>query len=328
METVRISGTDLEVSRIGLGTWAIGGAAWGGTDEQESIRTIHEAIDHGVTLLDTAPAYGQGRSEEIIGRALAEHPRGRDIVVATKVGLDWTTGGLKRNSRPERLRKELEDSLRRLRRDRIDVYQVHWPDPSVPFDETARVLDDFRRQGKLRAIGVSNFSPEQMDAFRKGGPLHTAQPPYNLFERDSEIDVLPYCRQHGITTFTYGAICRGLLSGRMSLETTFAKGEIRRIDPKFQPPRFAQYLAAVAGLDEFAQERLGRRVIHLALRWVLDQPGVGVALWGARHPGQLEPLKGALGWHLDEVELRHIDQIVLEHVKDPVGAEFMAPPMQ
>ncbi|MGA9525664.1 MAG: aldo/keto reductase [Myxococcaceae bacterium] len=328
METVRISGTDLEVSRIGLGTWAIGGAAWGGTDEQESIRTIHEAIDHGVTLLDTAPAYGQGRSEEIIGRALAEHPRGRDIVVATKVGLDWTTGGLKRNSRPERLRKELEDSLRRLRRDRIDVYQVHWPDPSVPFDETARVLDDFRRQGKLRAIGVSNFSPEQMDAFRKGGPLHTAQPPYNLFERDSEIDVLPYCRQHGITTFTYGAICRGLLSGRMSLETTFAKGEIRRIDPKFQPPRFAQYLAAVAGLDEFAQERLGRRVIHLALRWVLDQPGVGVALWGARHPGQLEPLKGALGWHLDEVELRHIDQIILEHVKDPVGAEFMAPPMQ
>ncbi len=328
METVRISGTDLEMSRIGLGTWAIGGGAWGGTDEQESIRTIHEAIDHGVTLVDTAPAYGQGRSEEIIGRALAEHPKGRDIVVATKFGLDWTSGGLKRNSRPERLRQELEDSLRRLRRDCIDVYQVHWPDPSVPFEETARVLDGFRQQGKIRAVGVSNFSPEQMDAFRRGGPLHTAQPPYNLFEREAEVDVLPYGRQHGITTLTYGAICRGLLAGKMTAETTFGEGEIRRIDPKFQAPRFAQYLAAVAALDAFAQERLGRRVIHLALRWVLDQPGVGVALWGARHPGQLEPLKSALGWKLDEVELRHIDQIVQEKVKDPIGAEFMAPPMQ
>jgi aryl-alcohol dehydrogenase-like predicted oxidoreductase len=328
METVRISGTELDVSRIGLGTWAIGGAAWGGTDEQESIRTIHEAIDHGVTLIDTAPAYGQGRSEEIVGRALAEHPKGRDVVVATKVGLDWTTGGLKRNSRPERLRQELEDSLRRLRRDCIDVYQVHWPDSSVPFEETARVLDGFRGDGKIRAIGVSNFSPEQMDAFRRGGPLHTAQPPYNLFEREAEGEVLPYCRQHGITTLTYGAICRGLLSGRMTAETRFAEGEIRRIDPKFQPPRFEQYLAAVAALDTFAQERYQRRVIHLALRWVLDQPGVGVALWGARHPGQLEPLRGALGWSLDEVELRDLDRIVRENVRDPVGAEFMAPPMQ
>ncbi len=180
--------------------------------------------------------------------------------------------------------------------------------------------------GKIGAIGVSNFSPAQMDALRELSPLHVAQPPYNLFERGVDADVLPYCQDNGVATLTYGAICRGLLSGRMGEDTTFAEGDLRSVDPKFQKPRFAQYLAAVARLDALAKERFGKSVIHLALRWVLDQPGVSVALWGARKPGQLAPIDGALGWRLDEETFAEIDRIVAEEVTDPVGPEFMAPP--
>src|SRR5271156_3265524 len=144
--------------------------------------------------------------------------------------------------------------------------------------------------GRIRAIGVSNFSIEQMERFRKVAPLHSLQPPYNLFERGIEKDVLPYCREHDIAVLGYGALCRGLLSGRMQPDTSFTGDDLRRTDPKFQPPRFQQYLAAVDQLDSFARENYGKRVIHLALRWTLDRLGVSAALWGARHPGQLDPV--------------------------------------
>ena len=194
MELVEIPGTSLKASPVALGTWAIGGWMWGGTDEAEAIRTIHEAVDHGVTLIDTAPVYGFGRSEEIVGKALAERGLRKRITIATKVGLDWKDGKPFRNASKARIHKEIEDSLRRLRTDVIDLYQVHWPDPKVPIEETAAAMADLLRAGKIRAIGVSNFSRAQMDAFRKVAPLHTAQPPYNLFERAIERDVLPYCR--------------------------------------------------------------------------------------------------------------------------------------
>ena len=182
------------------------------------------------------------------------------------------------------------------------------------------------KQGKIRAIGVSNFSPEQMNEFALIAPIHAAQPPYNLFEREIEKDVLPYCAWEGIAVLAYGAICRGLLSGRMNPETKFEGDDLRKTDPKFQSPRFAQYLDAVQRLDRFARENYGKRVIHLALRWVLDQPGVATALWGARHPGQLDPIGDVMGWALDGSALREIDRIIRDTVKDPVGPEFMAPP--
>ena len=325
MEHVEIEGTDLKLSRIGLGTWAIGGAMWGGTDAKASIRTIHAALERGISLIDTAPAYGGGTSEELVGEALSAPGLRDKAVVATKVGLEWE-GGIRRNSSPARVRQELEDSLRRLRTDHIDIYQVHWPDTAVPFEETAEVLRKAFDEGKIRAIGVSNFTPEQMERFRSVAPLHTVQPPYNLFEREAEADVLPYCQRRNITTLTYGAICRGLLSGRMRPDTPFPEGDLRRVDPKFQPPRFAQYLAAVERLDQLAQQRHGRRVIHLALRWVLDQPGVGAALWGARRPDQLAPVDDVLGWRLDDEDRAEVERILRECIPEPVGAEFMAPP--
>ena len=326
MEYVKIPGTSLSPSRIGLGTWAMGGWMWGGTDDERSIRTICAALDRGITLIDTAPAYGQGRSEEIVGRAL-QRWGGRDrVVLATKVGLEWGSNGeVARNASRGRVMSEITDSLRRLRTEYIDIYQVHWPDPLVPIEETAEALRRLHQEGRIRAIGVSNYSPEQMDVFRQVAPLHTAQPPYNLLEREAEEKVLPYCQWHGIATLTYGALCRGLLSGRMGPDTRFGGDDLRRTDPKFRPPRYAQYLRTVAALERVARQWYARGVLALAVRWVLDQPGVSVALWGARSPEQLRPLDEVVGWSLDADAQRAIGEILRDTVTDPVGPEFMAP---
>jgi aryl-alcohol dehydrogenase-like predicted oxidoreductase len=326
MEFVTISGTSLKASRIGLGTWAMGGWMWGGSDEEESVRTIRAALDKGINLIDTAPVYGFGHSEEIVGRAIEESGKRDQVVLATKVGLEWRDGSVFRNSSRERILSEIEDSLRRLRTSYIDIYQIHWPDPLVPIEETAETMSLLFRQGKIRAIGVSNYSPQQMEQFRAAAPLHTDQPPYNLFERQIERDVLPFALQDGVSTLTYGSLCRGLLSGRMKPDTQFVGDDLRRVDPKFQPPRYAQYLQAVERLDHFARQNYGKPVLDLAIRWTLDQPGVSVALWGARHPEQLAPVDNAVGWKLGAGTLRTIDQIVREAVTDPVGPEFMAPP--
>ena len=324
-ETLRIPGIDTPVSRIGLGTWAIGGWMWGGTDEARSIKTIRGAVHGGINLIDTAPVYGFGRSEEIVGKAL-EGIRDQ-AVIATKVALEWPDEQVRRNASAARIRQEVEDSLRRLRTDRIDLYQVHWPDPQVAHEETARELERLRQEGKILAIGVSNYSPEQLEAFRQFANLSTVQPPYNLFERAIEADVLPYAQRHGLVVLAYGALCRGLLSGRMNAETRFDGDDLRQGDPKFQSPRFAQYLAAVEALTAFARERHGKSVLALAVRWILDQ-GPTIALWGARKPEQLQGLDEAFGWQLSTEDLAAIDAILAEHVKDPVGPEFMAPPLR
>jgi aryl-alcohol dehydrogenase-like predicted oxidoreductase len=324
MEYVHIGTSSLTFSRVALGTWAIGGWMWGGTDEAESIATIRAAIEQGINVIDTAPAYGFGRSEEIVGKALAEGRLRSKVNIATKVGLEWHDEKVFRNAGRKRIFDELYASLRRLRTDHIDLYQVHWPDPAVPVEETADAMRTLYDLGRIRAIGVSNFSIEQMERFRKVAPLHSLQPPYNLFERGIEKDVLPYCREHGIAVLGYGALCRGLLSGRMQHDTRFTGDDLRRTDPKFQPPRFQQYIAAVDRLDRLANE-FSKSVIHLAVRWMLDQ-GAATALWGARHPAQLAPVGDVMGWSLDAAARQEIERILHETVTDPVGPEFMAPP--
>ena len=323
-ESVGIPGTALQVSRVALGTWAMGGWMWGGTDERNSVATIRAALDQGINLIDTAPVYGFGVSEETVGKAVAAKGLRSRAVIATKVGLEWRDGKVYRNATRDRIMQEIDQSLRRLRTDYIDIYQVHWPDPLVPIEETAEAMRMLHDQGKIRAIGASNFSVAQMERFRQVAPLHVLQPPYNLFERAIESDILPYCRANNIATLGYGALCRGLLSGRMRAETAFEGDDLRRIDPKFQPPRFPQYLDAVRQLDQFAQDRFLRRVIHLAVRWMLDQ-GISVALWGARRPDQLQATVGVAGWSLDEASRAKIDSILNDTIKDPVGPEFMAP---
>ncbi len=324
MEQISIGNSGLTTSRVGLGTWAIGGWMWGGTDEARSIATIRAAVEQGITLIDTAPVYGFGRSEEIVGKALAGGLRD-SVTIATKVGIAWRDGKPYRDGSRQRVVREIEDSLRRLRTDAIDLYQVHWPDLQTPLEETALALEDLLRQGKIRAIGVSNFSPRQMESFRAVATLDAVQPPYNLFEREIEADVLPYAATSGLTVLSYGALCRGLLSGRMRADTTFDEGDLRRVDPKFQGARFHHYLAAVEQLATLARERFDRSVLALAVRWVLDQ-GPTIALWGARSPEQLRAVREIEGWRIDDATKRDIDSILQRNTLDSVSPTFMAPP--
>ncbi|WP_340695001.1 aldo/keto reductase [Hydrogenobacter thermophilus] len=328
VEYVSIPQTGIKVSRIGIGTWAIGGWMWGGTDTVNSIKALLRAFDMGLNLVDTAPVYGFGLSEEIVGKAIKEYGKRDKVVIATKVGLEWTPDGkVCRNASKGRIFKELEESLKRLRTDYIDIYQVHWPDPKVPFEETAEAMLKLYEDGKIRAIGVSNYSPKQMDVFKSIAPLHVCQPPYNLFERDIEKDVLPYCEREGILMLFYGAICRGLLSGKINKKTMFEGDDLRKIDPKFQEPLFSQYLSTVEELDKFARERYSKRVIHLAVRWLLDKSQLGVALWGIRRSQQLDDIPAVFGWRITSQDMQLIDEILKSHIKQAVGPEFMAPPV-
>jgi aryl-alcohol dehydrogenase-like predicted oxidoreductase len=324
METINIGGLSLAASRIGLGTWAIGGWMWGGSNAREAVRTIQTAVDQEINLIDTAPIYGFGRSEELVGRALETGGRRSRTIIATKVGIEWIDGGIYRNSSPKRIRQEVEDSLRRLRTDYIDLYQVHWPDPAVPIEETANEMGKLLVEGKIRAIGVSNFSVEQIARFEAIAPIHAVQPPYNLFERAAEKSIIPYAESRGMAVLAYGSLCRGLLTGTITSATSFPADDLRAKDPKFQQPRLGQYLSAVGEFEKLARSRYAKSVLALAVRWVLDR-GNTVALWGARRPEQLEPVGEVLGWHLDRDTMDTIDRILDDTIRNPVGPEFMAP---
>jgi aryl-alcohol dehydrogenase-like predicted oxidoreductase len=323
METTIVAG--VKVSRIGLGTWAIGGLEWGNVPDEAAIATILSAVERDINLIDTAPIYGQGHAEEIIGKAMRAHGRRDAFFIATKAGLEWNERGVFANSTAPRLRQELEDSLRRLGTDYVDLYQVHWPDTLMPVADVAGLFAQFQREGKVRAIGVSNFSVAQMQEFRSVAPLDSNQPPYNLFEREIDREVLPWCAANDVAVLTYSSLCRSLLGGRVHREMKFDEKDIRSVDPKFQEPRFSQYKTAVERLGEFARTRYGKSVLELAARWVLDRPGVSVALWGAKRPDQLDAVAGVVGWNLDADAMAEIDRIVAESVTDPVGPEYLTP---
>ncbi len=235
------------------GRW---GSLWGGSDEKESIKTIHKALDQGINLIDTAPAYGEkGASEKILGKALKEYGQRDQVIIASKFGLVPDNGGIVRNTEKYSILKEIEDSLKRLQVDYIDLYQVHWPDPLTPIHETAETLKELKSQGIIRAIGVCNYSVEQIQEFCRSAPLNTCQSPYNLFERELENTVLAYCLKEKIALLGYSSIARGLLSGKMQNDTKFHGDDLRKnMDPKFKEPRFSQYLACAALLDEWVKK--------------------------------------------------------------------------
>ena len=292
--------------------------------KKEAISTIQKAFESGINLIDTAPVYGFGKSEEIVGKALKQYGKREQVVLATKVGLRWENGKIYRDTRKKRILKEIDDSLKRLQVDYIDLYQIHWPDPLTPVSETAETMKELLDNGKIRAIGVSNYSIDQMEAFRRRAPLHSNQPPFNIFEKDIENNVLQYCLSNKIATLGYGTLCRGLLSGKLKIDTEFKGDDLRNMDPKFKLPRYEEYLKCVDLLDNWAKQKYQKPVIALAVRWVLDK-GISVALWGARKPHQLEAIHLAWGWKLTRDDFREIDQIVAETISDPVGPEFMAP---
>ena len=323
METTSIAG--VKVSRIGLGTWAMGGREWGEVPEDVAVATCLGAIERGINLIDTAPIYGHGRSEEIVGKAIRAHGRREDFYIATKAGLEWNERGVFANSSLARLRREIEDSLRRLGTEYIDLYQVHWPDTLAPIADVAALMGEFQRQGKARALGVSNFSVAQMNEFLEAAPLASNQLPYNLFERQIDGEVLPWCAANGVAVLTWSSLCRSLLAGRVHRGMKFDPKDIRSFDPKFKEPRFSQYMTAVERLADFARQRYGKSVLELAVRWVLDRPGISAALWGAKSPEQLDAMAGVMGWKLDAGAMAEMDRMVAESVIDPVGPEYLSP---
>ena len=331
MEYKELSVKGIKVSRVGLGTWAMGGQRWGGTDEKEAIETVQHAVDTGINLIDTAPVYGLGLSEEMIGKALLQEGRRSKAIIATKLGLAWDAEeNITRDCSLNQMRKELEASLKRLRTDYIDIYQIHWPDPKVSFAETAELMNTFTKEGKILAIGVSNFSTSQMQEWMKYAPIHTVQPPLNLFERDAEKDIIPFALENNSSILAYGSLCRWLLSGKYSMNTTFGPGDMRGPDaeggdPKFNRENFPKYLSAVSELNDLAA-KYGKTVAHLAVRWVLDK-GITSALWGARKISQLNLFDGVSGWEISESDMTVIDQILLKNIPVPISPEFMAPPL-
>jgi len=318
VNTVNLGATGLAVYPIAFGTWQLGGE-WGQFDEDDGIAAIRRARDLGVNLFDTAQGYGFGASERLLGRALRDdldHRRG-ELVIATKGGLRMTDDGLVRDSSPAWLRSGVEDSLRALGTDYIDVYQVHWPDPEVPFAETAAALQALVDEGKVHQVGVSNFDAAQMAEFAQTRPVDTVQPPYHLFRRDIEAELLPYAREHDIGVLVYGPLAHGLLTGSMDPGVSFADDDWRSGSPVFHGDAFQRNLEVVDRLKRFATEGLGCSVAQLAVAWTLANPAVHVAIVGARHPDHIEDSLAAARLSLGTAELEQIDRIMADSV--PVG---------
>jgi aryl-alcohol dehydrogenase-like predicted oxidoreductase len=303
--------TGLTVSPVAFGTWQLGGE-WGQFDEDEGIAAIRRARELGINLFDTAQGYGFGASERLLGRALRDDldNRREEVVVATKGGLRMTTDGLVRDSSPGWLRSGVEDSLRALEIDHIDIYQVHWPDSKVPFSETATALQELVAEGKIRHVGVSNFNAAQMADFARTRPVETVQAPYHLFRRDIEAELLPYVREHDIGILVYGPLAHGLLSGSMHADASFPEDDWRSASPAFHGNAFSRNVEVVDQLQRFAAEELGCSVAQLAVAWTLANPAVNVAIVGARHPDHIEDSVAAAALSLSNAHLEQIDRIM------------------
>jgi hypothetical protein len=304
----RLGKTNLEVSAIAFGTWSFGGE-WGAFDAEEAKGTIMRAFDLGITLFDTAQGYGFGASEVLLADALWQRVSRNDVVVATKGGLRRQGGGLVRDASARWLRAGVESSLRNLRTDYIDLYHVHWPDPNAPAEETAGALEDLVREGKIRHVGVSNYNAKQMDELARSGRVETLQPPYHMFRRDIEAEILPYAAEHDIGVLAYGPLAHGLLAGAMSPGTTFPADDWRSHSPDFTGERFRRNLQVVDELKDFARER-AISLPQLAVAWTLSNPAVQVAIVGARRPAHLDDTTAAAEINLSGPDRREIDRIL------------------
>ena len=317
MKTVTLGATGLRVTPLAYGTWQFGGD-WGPVDERAAIAAIAQARSLGVNFFDTAQAYGFGRAERLLGRALAADLRSdrESVVIATKGGLRMDGDKLVRDASPAWLRKGVEASLEALGTDHIDLYQVHWPDPHTPLRETAAGLAELVHEGLIRHVGVSNYTPAQVGEFSTVLPAETVQPLYHLFRRDVEADLLPYAAAHDIGVLAYGPLAHGLLGGTMTEATRFGAGDWRAHSPAFTGIGFAYNLEVVAALRAFAA-RHGATIAQLAVAWVLANPAVQVAIVGARTPAHLAESLGALDLTLSPADLAEIDRVAAVAV--PVG---------
>jgi len=300
----------LNVSRIAFGTWQLGGD-WGATDTVAAMEAIRRAADKGVTFFDTAQGYGFGESERLLAAALRQLPREK-LVIATKGGLRPAGNGVARDASPAWIRAGVDASLQALGTEYIDLYQVHWPDPATPFEETAEALAKLVADGKVRHVGVSNFDVAQMESFSATLPVETLQPPYHLFRRDIETDVLPYAAANDVGVLVYGPLAHGLLGGQLGAETQFPAGDWRAKSPMFHGQTLARNLGVVAQLDKLATQELGITLAQLAIAWTLANPAVHVAIVGTRNAEHVDEALAAAEIDLDDDVMHRINLIMAD----------------
>lgn len=318
MQIKRLGNTDLRLTRIGLGTWAIGGGnwkfGWGPQDDGDSIQAIHRALDLGINWIDTAPAYGLGHCEEVVGRALAEIAQ--RPIIATKCGRCWDEQRqlfprIKRAS----VLAEAEASLRRLRIETIDLYQIHWPQPDEDIEEAWEAVTSLIKSGKVRYGGVSNFNRDQLARIQPIAPVASLQPPYSMLVRGVENEILPYCAENHIGVIVYSPMQKGLLTGKVTRQwvDALASDDHRRNDPQFQEPKLSANLDLVENLKSIAAAH-GKSVAQLAIAWTLRRPEVTAAIVGARRPDQVDELVGAGDWQLSQADSEAIEGLLAPRV--------------
>jgi aryl-alcohol dehydrogenase-like predicted oxidoreductase len=318
MQTKPLGSSDLHITPLGFGAWALGGGgwafAWGPQDDAVSVATIHEAIDLGLNWIDTAPVYGLGHSEEVVAKALdgiAKRP-----YVFTKCGRIWNADRqIGKSLKADSIRRECEASLKRLRVDVIELYQIHWPEPDEDIEEGWKAVQRLKAEGKIRWAGVSNFDGKQMDRIAKFGPIVSLQPPYSLLRREIEPDILPYCGSHDVGVIAYSPMGSGLLTGAWTkdrLAALPADDWRRERNKQFQEPLFSRNLRLAELLNRIGG-RHGKSAGETALAWVIRRPEVTAAIVGARKPGQLKELVGAADYRLTAVELNEIDTFLRDN---------------
>lgn len=314
-----LGNSGISLPAVSFGAWAIGGWYWGGPDDANAIRAIHAALDAGITCIDTAPSYGMGHSELLVGEAL----RGRrdGVIIATKCGMRWdrnegqkqldttmndgTPCTIYRNGRPESIIEECEQSLKRLETDVIDLYQIHWPDSTWPLDDTMAALLRLKESGKIRAIGVSNFDTAMIRLCQTKGTVDSVQPKYNALQRDPEAELLPFCVAQHIGVLAYSPIAQGLLTGKVSAERTFPDGDIRNKNPLYSPANRQRIIDMLSRVEPLARD-LGVTLGQLYTAWLVHQPGVTTALVGARNEAQVLENARAGSLELNEAALAFI----------------------
>ncbi|KJS11361.1 MAG: aldo/keto reductase [Hoeflea sp. BRH_c9] len=317
-----IGSSDIFASAVGLGTWAMGGWLWGGGDDAASVEAIRASLDAGITLIDTAPAYGLGRAEEIVGRAIKGQ---RDeVVLVTKCGLVWDTNDgrpfVEQNGKmvhrylgAQSVRDELEASLKRLGTDHVDVFITHWQDPTTPIAETMDALMALKAEGKTKAIGISNASAEDLSAYLDAGPVDCVQEAYNMLDRGLEKTLLPTCIERDISVISYSSLALGLLTGRISPDRVFEGDDLRRTNPRFSPGNLRRVSDFATVLKPIAQDH-GVNAGEIVIAWTLAQPGITFSLCGARNAGQAVENARAGALRLSAQELARIDAAIAEHL--------------
>ena len=328
MQSRQLGSSDVQVSPVIFGAWAIGGWMWGGNEEKDSIAAIQASIDAGVNTIDTAAIYGMGFSEELVGRAI----KGRrdKVVIATKCGMRWNSNEgsdpwqqqdnqgnpitIRRNAKPDSIAYECEQSLKRLGIDVIDLYQIHWPDTTTPVEESMRAMNKLKEQGKIRAIGVSNYNVEWLKGAVKTAPLASLQPPYSLIQRKIETEILPFCRQNNIGVIVYSPLERGLLTGKVTPDRQFAPGDHRASHKYFTVENRKRVLAALEKIKPIADQHKAS-VAQVVINWTIHEPGITAALVGARNAEQATHNAGAMRFTLSADERASIRRAFDEPAK-------------